>query len=103
MIPEMIRGDLIQVDWVDIYEDVTGDPDEATLAKRSSFGLYWGSLQKHGVQGIVTTTTLDDDTEKQNGFCAYPLGCIVGITIIKKKRRPKKWAKIQTVGTNTSS
>lgn len=86
-VPVMLRGDLIQVDWVDICEDVTGDPDKAAFSRRTSYGIFWGAISSHGVPGIATTTTLDDEDLKENGYCAYPLGCILGITIIKKGPR----------------
>src|SRR5260221_8060048 len=35
------QGDLIQVTWLDIVENPTGNPDNAMPAVRVSFGLFW--------------------------------------------------------------
>lgn len=91
------RGDLVQVEWVDIYEDPTGDPDDAELAFRTSIGYFWkkgGS--KYGPPVTVTTTTIDDDKEtvsgtSTSGFCVYPDSCIIRLKIIKRAHRaPRK-------------
>jgi tRNA(Ile)-lysidine synthase TilS/MesJ len=83
-----MRGDLISIDWVDIYENSVADPNTATLARRTSYGLFWEQKEDKGVPVIVTTTTIDDDSS-QSGFCIYPLGCIVAIKIEKRKRRKR--------------
>lgn len=83
------RGDVICVEWVDIYEDATGNPEAATLARRTSFGLYWMEREDHGIPVLVTTTTIDPDGPTQQGYCIYPLSCIRKLTIIKKARRKK--------------
>lgn len=92
------RGDLIRVEWTDIYEDPTGNPNEAELARRTSFGLYWDVKEdvKTGVKCLVTTTTIDEheSDEPQGGFCCYPLGAIAKIEVVKKgatrRRRVRK-------------
>lgn len=90
MIPgDLVRGDVVSVTWVDIYEDVTGDPAVAQLAKRVSFGLYWGTSTSYGVPCIVTTTTLDQDVRGQSGFCIYPTSCVVDLKVVKRVRRPR--------------
>lgn len=87
MLPEMSRGDLLQVDWVDIYDNCVGDPRQAHLARRTSFGLFWELKDDSGVPSLVTTTTIDKDPG-QEGFVIYPLGCLVGVKVVK--RVPKK-------------
>jgi hypothetical protein len=79
---ELRRGDLIEVHWVDIYEDVIGDPERADVAPRISIGYFWAI--KPGV--FVTTTTMDSEATGQNGYCAYPLACV---TLVKMIRRGK--------------
>jgi hypothetical protein len=88
------RGDLVQIDWVDIYEDPTGDPDKATLKRRISYALFWDrKVDAVGIEVIVTTTTFDDDAPTQQGYCIYPAACVVGLKVIKRGRhqaqRPK--------------
>ncbi len=80
------RGDLVQLDWVDIYEDPTGDPSKAALKRRTSFAVFWDRRQDQGIDVIVTTTTLDDDASTQQGFCIYPQACVVALKVIKRAR-----------------
>jgi hypothetical protein len=89
---ELTRGDLIQVDWVDISEDSTGNPDEAELAFRTSYGLFWKKdVSKFGGLPVVVTTTTMDPAEltSVSGYCIYPESCIIRIKIIKKARRQR--------------
>ncbi len=84
------RGDLVQIDWVDIYEDPTGDPDKASLKRRTSYALFWDRKvdEGSGVEVVVTTTTFDDDAPTQQGYCIYPAACIVELKVIKRVRHP---------------
>jgi hypothetical protein len=92
MIAGLNRGDLVDITWVDIFEDSVGDPDKAELARRHSVGSVWGEATSFGVECLVTTTTLDERDHAQSGFCIYPKGCVVGVKVLKRKRqrRPKK-------------
>jgi hypothetical protein len=87
---ELVPGDLIGVDWLDIAEDPTGDPAEASLARRHSIGFFWGRRTDEGVPVIITTTTLDASVEGQQGYCIYPEACITRVRMIKRKRRKKE-------------
>jgi hypothetical protein len=78
------RGDLVRVDWLDIYENATGNPDEAKLARRSTFGLYWEKRTDEGVRVLVTTTTVDEEGHWQVGYSIYPLACVVKLAVIKR-------------------
>ena len=84
---EPLRGDLVEVSWVDIFEDPTGDPDEAELSRRTSIGYYWSKREDRGVEIVVTTTTQDEGGPGQQGYCVYPSGCITQLKIIKRARR----------------
>jgi hypothetical protein len=81
---------MIEVSWVDIYEDVTGDPDKARLAKRPSLGYFWGRTVFEGIPVLVTTNTLDTELSGQQGYCCYPEACIVAVKVIKRKRRKSR-------------
>jgi hypothetical protein len=82
------RGDLVQIDWVDIYEDPVGDPDKASLKRRTSYAVFWDRrADENGLEVIVTTTTVDDDAATQQGYCIYPAACVVGLKVIKRARR----------------
>jgi hypothetical protein len=92
-VPE--RGDLVQVSWVDIYEDPTGDPDSAKLkGPRVSYGLYWGTREDRGIPCVVTTTTLDNGDQSQQGFCIYPTAVVLSLKVVKRTRKRKKNAGI---------
>lgn len=85
------RGDVVSVEWVDIYEDPTGDPAEATLMRRTSYGLFWERREDNGMPVLITTTTLDREDSAQHGYCIYPAACVVKLRIVKRRRRvPKK-------------
>jgi hypothetical protein len=87
--PKPVRGDLVQLDWVDIYEDPVGDPEKATLKRRSSYALFWERrLDASGMEVVITTTTIDEDAPSQQGYCIYPAACVVGLKVIKRARRP---------------
>lgn len=87
---ELVRGDLIDVQWVDINEDPVGDPVDAAVLPRLSVGYFWGLAESHGVKCLVTTTTMDKDGSEQSGYCIYPLSVVLRIRSIRKKRRRKK-------------
>jgi hypothetical protein len=86
----LLRGDLLRVEWVDISEDPVGNPGTAQLARRTSYGLFWGLQESFGFPCLVTTTTVDHDVQGQNGYTIYPLGCIRDLQVIKRTRRTRK-------------
>jgi hypothetical protein len=88
---ELIRGDLIEVHWVDIWEEPVGDPDEAEIGPRVSVGYFWERKESRGLPILITTTTIDKEEDTgQSGWCAYPESVITRIKSIRKKRRPRK-------------
>ncbi len=85
MSPKPKRGDLVRVDWLDIYENATGNPDEAKLSRRSTFGLYWERRTDDGVRVLVTTTTVDEEGGPyQAGYAIYPMACVLKLTVVKQ-------------------
>lgn len=84
---DLKRGDLIQVNWVDIQEDPVGDPDKARLPLRISFGIFWNKTP----EALITTSTIDEgENSTQSGYCIYPLGCVQKVVKIKGRGRRKK-------------
>lgn len=82
---ELRKGDLIEVQWLDIYEDLTGDPDKGDVYQRVSIGYFWSiRAGQHGVSVFVTTTTMDGDENGQNGYCAYPASCVAKVKMIRR-------------------
>ena len=74
------RGDVIEIDWLDIYEDATGDPRKAQPARRQTVARFFG--WRPGI--LVTTNTVETTTAPgQEGYCAYPRGCVTGIRLIE--------------------
>ena len=92
MIPDDLqRGDLLRVEWVDIFEDVTADPAGAELAHRVSYGVFWERrVSKLGPPCLITTTTLDKGETNQSGYCIYPEACVLKLSVIRRVRRKKK-------------
>jgi hypothetical protein len=84
-----IRGDLLEVHWIDIQEDSTGDPNQAYLGARVSYGLFWDRKQDKGVDVLVTTTTIDPEPENQ-GWCCYPVTCVTRLRVVRRARRPRQ-------------
>lgn len=88
-IEDLLRGDLIAVDWLDICEDPVGNPADARLARRSSYGIFWERRIDEDVPVLITTTTLDETGPEMQGYCIYPEACVSRVRIIKKKRRKR--------------
>lgn len=83
------KGDIIQIDWLDIQEDPVGNTDKAKVARRTSYAVFWEIKDDQGHQVLVTTSTIDPQAD-QSGWCAYPIGCVVGIKVIKRGRKSGK-------------
>lgn len=82
------RGDVIRIEWCDVFEDFSGDPDRARLARRSSVGIFWYSGLDSGIPVLVTTTTLDNDgLENQNGYCVYPRHLVLNIEVLERAKK----------------
>ena len=79
-------GDLVEVSWLDICENPVGDPQEAALARRVSYGLFLERRKDCGVDAIVTTTTRDQFGSHQSGWCIYPVGCIVAVQVVRRAK-----------------
>lgn len=77
------RGDLVRVEWVDIHENVTGNPAEAKLARRVSYGIFLTQRRDEGIPVIVTTTTVDQHADHDSGWCIYPRACVRKIEVIR--------------------
>lgn len=76
------RGDAVEVAWVDICEDPTGDPDKAHLATRHDLGYFWSAKDEL----VVLTHTMDEDISGQQGWIAIPQSCVREVKILKKRR-----------------
>jgi hypothetical protein len=83
------RGDLVEVVWLDITENPVGDPDEAAMSRRVSYGLLWDQRKEGKLEVLVTTTTRDAFGSHQSGWCIYPMGCIESVKILKRARKAK--------------
>jgi hypothetical protein len=90
MKPAPERGDVICVRWIDTAEDPVGNPDLATLAHRTSYGLFYDFRKDGEFNVLVTTTTIDTDGSAQAGYCIYPADNIVNIEVLKKAKKAKK-------------
>lgn len=85
-----LKGDLIEVHWVDIAEDSSGTPNEASLARRVSVAYYWEEKLDKGIPVLVTTTTIEKDEVTNSGYCIYPFACVTQLRVIRRKRRKKE-------------
>lgn len=81
------RGDLVQVSWVDILEDPVGDVKQAKVGQRTSFAIFWEIKEMEGLTILVTTTTVDETDTGQMGYCAYPLGVVKDIKLIRRGKK----------------
>lgn len=78
------------MEWVDVIENPVGDPEKAELAKRVSYGLYWGTRTSRGIECLVTTTTIDEGEDSgQCGYCIYPKGWVLSVQVVKRARRAR--------------
>ncbi len=84
------QGDLVEVHWWDILEDSVGDVKTASVGERVSFGIFWEMKDTCDTPALVTTTTIDKVNTGQSGFCAYPLGAVKDIKLIRRARKGRK-------------
>lgn len=84
------RGDLIEVKWLDIIHDATGNPNEAELQQRVTYALYWGTKTSKGVEALVVTNTADEDIPDQQGYTVFPTASVVGVKVVKRKPKPRR-------------
>lgn len=91
-IAEPARGDLIEVHWVDIYEDSVGDPRTAKLARRISIGYFWEKRLDGSIPVLVTTITLEQGSEdvSVSGYTVYPESCVLRVKMVRRKRRKRE-------------
>jgi hypothetical protein len=84
------RGDVVEVIWADITEAPIANPDDVRPMLRKSVGVYWDRwpimFGKKRLTVVVTTTTVDEQGHEQSGGCAYPVGCIVSLKVLKRLR-----------------
>lgn len=80
------RGDHIEIDWLDIYADPTGDPRVAKLSRQNEAGRFWEIREDEGIPVLVTSTSKDEDS-KQEGYTIYPLCTVLKITLVKRARK----------------
>ena len=102
---DLRRGDLIEVQWADIFEDSVGNPEKAEMATRVSIGYFWCQKVSHSIPCLVTTTTIDGDTSGQNGYCIYPIAVVIRIRMIRRgkgkvyREQPSfTWAELESLG-----
>ena len=87
------QGDLIEVHWLDATEDPAGDVKKAGVVERVSFVIFWEIKEFAGLDNgnpiplLITTTTLDKLDTGQSGYCAYPLGMVQNIKLIRRGRK----------------
>lgn len=92
------KFDRIEVQWRDICEDPTGNPANATAARRMSIGLFLEVKEDRGIESLVTSTTIDDITD-QSGYCIYPIGCVEKVKVVRRvSGKRKKKALNESVG-----
>jgi hypothetical protein len=88
---EPVRGDLVEVQWVDTNESSVANPADAHLALRTSYAIFFERKQAHGIDCLVTTSTLDTpDQEPNGGWCIYPAANVLRLKIIRRVRTPSK-------------
>lgn len=95
---EVERWSLVRLEWLDITEATGLSPEEAKLAVRVEYRLYYGVVlaenSPHGVETLVVALTHDEgDNHAQAGYGAYPTSVIVDFEVVERpgqKRRKKK-------------
>ena len=87
----LTRGTLIRVTWVDIQADSVANTNEAYLALRPTFTVFWSQKKcpKTGLACIVTTDTIDPDGPMHQGWTCIPLVVVIRIEVIRRPRKPR--------------
>ena len=83
-IPNLKRGDRVDVFWVDLCEDPNGDPRKAGLWERGpTTARFWGSTNSHGMRCGVFSSTYEPKDPSQQGYFILPWRLVLKVS--KKK------------------
>ena len=75
-IPTLLQMVELEVGWLDIVEDNTGDPRKSYVVLRHTLGRVWDVKRKDGVELLTLTFTQDPDGPDQSGWICIP-ACVV--------------------------
>lgn len=67
---------IVEVGWIDICEEPTGDPRNSYVVLRHTLGRVWDVKRKKGSELITLTFTMDPDGPDQSGWICIP-ACVV--------------------------
>jgi hypothetical protein len=88
------KGDLVEVAWCDITEDALGNTDTACPIPRLTIGYFWDQkdVNLHGIKVnvLVTCTTLDTDGAHQQGWTAFPVGCVLQVRVLRRMKAKRE-------------
>lgn len=87
---DLERWTIIEVSWVDIVEDNTGNAEAAYLVTRNTLGRVWELKKSEGVNVLVLTFTKDPDGPDQSGWICIPVSVIRHIDVIRKEEKNGK-------------
>jgi hypothetical protein len=74
---------IVEVGWLDIVEDNTGDPQKSHIVKRNTLGRIWGVKRYDGVYVLTLTFTQDPDGPEQAGWICIPCSVIRTVEVIR--------------------
>lgn len=77
--PELKRGDLVLVTWLDIVSSGGGDPAKADLHEWEQPGYYYGIGERSGIAVMVLSLSAaprDRAFDEQSGYICIPLACV---------------------------
>ena len=74
---------IVEVGWVDIMEDNTGDPRTSNVVLRHTLGRVWDVKRKDGVDLLTLTFTVDPDGPEQSGWICIPTSVVRDLKIIQ--------------------
>lgn len=75
-------GDMVLVEWQDIYENPTGSTASAKPARLISLAYFVEWRGRGQQRQLITTNCFDLDTNEPFGCCSYPAGVVISITLV---------------------
>jgi hypothetical protein len=85
---KLAQHTIVDVGWVDICEDSTGDPRSSYVVLRHTIGRVWGVKRKDKMDLLTLTFTSDPDGPDQSGWICIPTALIREYEVIRLAVEP---------------
>lgn len=80
------RDTIVEVGWLDICEDNTGDPRLSHVVLRKTLGRVWGVKRFEGTDVLTLTFTKDSDGPEQAGWICMPVSVSKEVRVVEETK-----------------